>query len=130
MQTVVQTGALGTVSASITRRQVQAGDSFYVPHEGSHAAVKVDFPKGFLPSYGSGLAFKGKRADGTLEFYGLTDRGPNGDGPKVPAMAPATGTSDAKFFPSPSFAPSIGIITVGPAGAVLQSSMPIRFSTP
>ena len=129
VQTVVQTGALGTVSASITRRHVQAGDNFYVPYEGSNAAVKADFPKGFLPSYGSGLAFKGKRADGTLEFYGLTDRGPNGDGPKVPALAPATGTSDAKFFPSPSFAPSIGIITVGPAGAVLQSSMPIRFSS-
>lgn len=127
VQTVVQTGALGSVSAGITRRQVQAADSFYIPYEGSNAAVKADFPKGFLPSYGSALAFKGKRADGTLEFYALTDRGPNGDGPKVPAIAPATGTSDAKFFPSPSFAPSIGLITVGPAGAVLQSSMPIRF---
>ncbi|MDB5869532.1 MAG: hypothetical protein JWP96_1864 [Polaromonas sp.] len=125
VQTVVQ----GSVSASITRRQVQAADSFYVPYEGSNAATKADFPKGFLPSYGSGLAFKARRADGTLEFYGLTDRGPNGDGPKVPAIAPATGTSDAKFFPSPSFAPAIGIITISPAGAVLQSSMPIRFST-
>lgn len=127
VQTVVQTGALGSVSVGITRRQVQAADSFFIPYEGSSAAVKADFPKGFLPSYGSALAFKGKRADGTLEFYALTDRGPNGDGPKVPAIAPATGTSDAKFFPSPGFAPSIGIITVGPSGAVLQSSLPIRF---
>jgi hypothetical protein len=126
-QTVVQATALGSVSASITRRQVQAADSFHVPYEGGNAATQADFPKGFLPSYGSGLAFKGKRADGTLEFYGLTDRGPNGDGPKVPAIAPATGTSDAKFFPSPSFAPAIGLITISPAGAVLQSSMPIRF---
>jgi hypothetical protein len=129
VQTVVQTGALGSVSASITRRQVQAADSFFIPYEGSNAAVKAEFPKGFLPSYGSALAFKGKRADGTLEFYALTDRGPNGDGPKVPTIAPATGTSDAKFFPSPGFAPSIGLITVGPAGAVLQSSLPIRFGS-
>ncbi|CAN5148610.1 hypothetical protein BH10PSE16_BH10PSE16_31320 [soil metagenome] len=129
VQTVVQTGALGSVSVGITRRLVQATDSFFIPYEGSNAAVKADFPKGFLPSYGSALAFKGKRADGTLEFYALTDRGPNGDGPKVPVIAPATGTSDAKFFPSPGFAPSIGIVTVGPAGAVLQSSLPIRFGS-
>lgn len=129
VETVTQSSGVGSVTASVTRMALQAADSFFVPYEGSNAAVKADFPKGFLPSYGSGLAFKGKRADGTLEFYGLTDRGPNGDGPKVPAIAPATGTSDAKFFPSPSFAPSIGLITVGKDGAVLQSSMPIRFSS-
>ncbi len=130
VDTVTQSSAtLGNVTASITRYTIQAADKFYVPYEGSNAAVKADFLKGFLPSYGSGLAFKGKLADGTLEFYALTDRGPNGDGPVVPAIAPATGTSDAKFFPAPSFAPAIGIVTVGKDGAVLQSSMPIRFSS-
>jgi hypothetical protein len=129
VETMTQSSGAGSVTVNVTRMVLQAADSFYVPYEGGNAAVKADFPKGFLPSYGSGLAFKGKRADGTLEFYGLTDRGPNGDGPKVPAVAPATGTSDAKFFPSPSFAPSIGLITVGKDGAVLQSSMPIRFSS-
>lgn len=130
VDTVTQSSSiLGTVTASITRYTIQAADKFYVPYEGSNAAVKADFPKGFLPSYGSGLAFKGKLVDGTLEFYGLTDRGPNGDGPVVPAIAPATGTSDAKFFPSPSFAPAIGVIALGKDGAVLQSSMPIRFSS-
>mgnify|MGYP003349750221 CR=1 FL=1 len=56
-----------------------------------------------------------KTADGNLEFFAITDRGPNGDGPKVPASlisTGATGTVDAKFFPSPSFAPSVGIISV------------------
>lgn len=129
VDTLTQSNGAGSVTVSITRMALQASDTFYVPYEGSNAAVKADFPKGFLPSYGSGLAFKGKRADGTLEFYGLTDRGPNGDGPKVPAIAPATGTSDAKFFPSPGFAPSLGLITVGKDGAVLQSSLPIRFSS-
>ncbi|BBB63202.1 hypothetical protein UNDKW_4929 [Undibacterium sp. KW1] len=131
VDTVTQTNALGTVSAAITRYQVQAADNFFVPYEGTNAAVKAEFPKGFLPSYGSGLTFKGKAADGSLEFYGITDRGPNGDGPKVPnsVVTPgATGTSDAKFFPSPSFTPSFGLISIGKDGAVLKSSTPIKFS--
>jgi hypothetical protein len=129
---VTQTNALGTVVANVTRYQIKAADAFYVPYEGTNAAVKADFPKGFLPSYGSGLTFKGKAADGSLEFYGITDRGPNGDGPKVPnsvVTAGASGTSDAKFFPSPSFTPSIGLISVGKNGATLKSSMPIKFSS-
>lgn len=132
VDSVTQSNKLGSVSASVTRYQIKAADSFYVPYEGSNAAVKAEFPSGFLPSYGSGLAFKGKAADGSLEFYGLTDRGPNGDGPKVPASvvnAGATGSSDAKFFPSPSFTPSIGVISVGKNGAVLKSSTPIKFSS-
>lgn len=130
-ETVTQSNSLGSVSAAVTRYQIRAANAFYVPYEGGDEAVKAEFPKGFLPSYGSGLAFKGKLADGTLEFYGLTDRGPNGDGPKVPASvvtAGAGGTSDGKFFPSPSFAPSIGVISVGKDGATLKSGMPIRFS--
>ena len=131
VDTVSQTNSLGTVSAGITRYQIQAAASFYVPYEGSNAAVKAEFPNGFLPSYGSSLAFKGKAADGSLEFYGLTDRGPNGDGPKVPNSVlgtGASGTSDGKFFPSPSFVPSLGIISVGAGGAVLKSSLPLKFS--
>lgn len=131
VETVTQNNALGTVSAAVTRYQIQAADNFFVPYEGNNAAVKAEFPKGFLPSYGSGLTFKGKAADGTLEFYGITDRGPNGDGPKVlnaVVTAGATGTSDAKFFPSPSFTPSYGLISIGKDGAVLKSVTPIKFS--
>ena len=132
VETVVQSSAAGSVTVSITRLTVQASDTFYIPYEGSSSAIKADFPKGFLPSYGSALAFKAKRADGTLEFYGLTDRGPNGDGPNIVASTgsgSSTATMAAKYFPSPSFAPSIGLITVGKDGAILQSSMPIRFSS-
>lgn len=130
-ESLSQTNTLGTVSIAITRYQIQADKSFYVPYEGSVAAVKADFPNGFLPSYGSGLTFKGVAADGSLEFYGITDRGPNGDGPKVPnssVTVGTSGTSDGKFFPSPSFTPSIGVISVGKQGAVLKASMPIKFS--
>ncbi len=130
-----QSGTLGTVSATVTRYTIQASSTFYIPYEGSVQKIKDDFPNGFLPAYGSGLAFKGKLADGTLEFYAITDRGPNGDGPKVPntggtlCFPRADNTCDAKLFPAPSFAPAIGVISVGKDGAVLKSSMPIRVSS-
>ncbi len=127
-ETVTQTHGAGAVSVGIKRYQIQAANSFHVPYEGTLAAVKSDFPNGFLPSFGSGLAFKGTAANGALEFYGLTDRGPNGDGPNVPALG-GTGTSGSKIFPSASFSPSIGIITLGSNGAVLSSSLPIRYSS-
>lgn len=123
----VEKFAQGPVEVSVTRYQIQAGSKFHIPYEGSNGKVKEDFPLGFLPSYGSALAFKGTNANGDLEFYGLTDRGPNGDGPNVPSLS-GTGTTGSKIFPSPSFVPSIGLITVGKAGAVLNSSMPIKAS--
>jgi hypothetical protein len=122
-----QTTPLGSVAVTVTRYQVQAASSYYIPYEGSNAKVKEDFPLGFLPSYGSSLAFKGTNANGELEFYGLTDRGPNGDGPNLPALS-GSGTTGAKIFPSPSFAPAFGVITVGKSGAVLSSSTPIKVS--
>lgn len=126
-ESMSQTNALGTVNITVTRYQIQAADKFHVPYEGTQAKIREDFPLGFLPSYGSGLAFKGTAANGDLEFYGITDRGPNGDGPLVPAPA-GSGTLGSKIFPSPSFTPSIGVITVGKNGAVLSSSMPIKVS--
>ncbi len=134
-EAVSQGNALGTVTATVTRYQLQAAASFYVPYEGTLPAIRSDFPNGFLPAVGSGLAFKGTLADGTLEFYAITDRGPNGDGPKVPntggtiCFARADNTCDAKIFPAPGFAPSIGTITVGKDGAVLKSTLPLRVSS-
>ncbi|HET7795110.1 MAG TPA: esterase-like activity of phytase family protein [Rhizobacter sp.] len=125
-----QANRLGTVSASITRYQLQAAPSFNVPYEGTNTQIAAAFPNGFLPAYGSGLAFKSRAADGTLEFYAITDRGPNGDGPAAPVPGAASGvTSISKVFPAPSFAPSFGVIRIGTAGgAVLTSSTPLRVS--
>ena len=124
---VTETFTQDTATVTVTRYQVQAANSFYIPYEGGNAKVKADFPLGFLPSYGSALAFKGTAANGDLEFYGLTDRGPNGDGPNVPNPG-GSGTMGAKIFPAPGFTPSIGVITVGKSGAVLSSAMPIKAS--
>jgi hypothetical protein len=133
---VSQTNSFGTVTATITRMALQADKSFYIPYEGTVQAIKNDFPDGFLPAYGSGLAFKSKQVDGTLEFYAITDRGPNGDGPMLPNNIDKTlcytrkdGNCDAKLFPAPSFAPAIGVVTVSKVGAVLKSSLPIRVSS-
>jgi hypothetical protein len=122
-----QTTPLGAVAVTVTRYQMQAASSFYIPYEGANAKVKEDFPLGFLPSYGSSIAFKGTNANGDLEFYGLTDRGPNGDGPNLPSLS-GSGVTGAKIFPSPSFAPAFGVITVGKNGAVLTSSTAIKVS--
>jgi hypothetical protein len=122
-----QTTPLGAVAVTVTRYQMQAAASYYIPYEGTNAKVKEDFPLGFLPSYGSSIAFKGTNANGDLEFYGLTDRGPNGDGPNLPALT-GTGVTGAKIFPSPSFTPAFGVITVGKNGAVLTASTPIKAS--
>ena len=127
-EALAQTTPLGEVKVTVTRYQIQAASSFYVPYEGANARVKGEFPNGFLPSYGSGLAFKGTAANGDLEFYGLTDRGPNGDGPLVPDPNARGATIGSKIFPSPGFTPSFGVITVGKNGAVLASSTPIKVS--
>jgi hypothetical protein len=126
-ETFSQTTPLGAVAVTVTRYQMQAANSYYIPYEGTNAKVKEDFPLGFLPSYGSSIAFKGTNANGDLEFYGLTDRGPNGDGPNLPALS-GSGVTGAKIFPSPSFAPAFGVITVGKNGAVLTASTPIKVS--
>jgi len=126
-ESFTQKTPLGDVAVSVTRYQIQAANNFYIPYEGSNAKVKEDFPLGFLPSYGSSIAFKGVNANGDLEFYGLTDRGPNGDGPNLPSLS-GTGVTGAKIFPSPSFTPAFGLITVGKSGAVLTASTPIKVS--
>ncbi|OWQ88641.1 hypothetical protein CDN99_17305 [Roseateles aquatilis] len=112
-------------AVAITKFQIQAADSQYVPYEGGNADAKKDFPKGFYPAVGSGLVYKGKNADGALEFWGITDRGPNGDSPNAPR--PDNGAIvTTKMFPAPGFAPSIGVITLGKAGATISSLNPLK----
>lgn len=122
-----QSNPLGSVDVSVTRHEVKVPAAFNVPYEGANAHVQQAFPDGFSPSYGSGLAFKGVNAAGELEFYCLTDRGPNGDGPRLPAQG-GTGMMDSKIFPAPGFTPAIGVLQVGAHGATLASNLPIRIA--
>lgn len=118
-----QTNSVGNIVVAVTRHIIQTPPQWNVPYEGSLPEVKAAFPHGFPPSYGSGIAFKGRAPDGALQFYCLTDRGPNGDGPNVPHLGVSTGS---KLFPAPGFTPSIGELRVNEDGAVLVSSTPIR----
>lgn len=124
-ESFTQTTPLGDVQVAVTRYVIEAPAKFHVPYEGSDARVLAAFPEGFLPSFGSGLAFKGKAANGALAFYCVTDRGPNGDGPEVPSLT-GHGTMGSKIFPAPGFTPSIGILNVGPRRATLVASLPIQ----
>ena len=84
-----------------------------------------EFITGINPGYGSALTFKGEDKDGNLEFYAVTDRGPNGDIPKYIEDGKETA---GKFFPVPDFTPSIGIIKVKRNGAEIIDSIPLRNS--
>src|SRR5262245_59874014 len=118
-----QDSAGGVVT--ITKLKLEAEASLNVPYEGSRPEVRSDFPAGFFPAVGSGLAFRGKVADGGFELWVVTDRGPNGDGPTAPAAAGSNETGAGKVFPAPSFAPSVGVVTVARGHAVLKSMQPL-----
>lgn len=122
--TFTQLTPFGSVTVSVTRQVIEAPAQFHVPYEGGNPLVAAAFPNGFPPSYGSGLAFKRKTHNGELEFYCLTDRGPNGDGPNLPSLR-GKGKTGSKMFPAPGFTPSIGLLRASPSGAVLVSRQPI-----
>lgn len=99
--------ALGSsvFAANMTVQQykVDIPENLFVAYDGADKAV---FPKGFKTGFGSAIALKSIGKDGAIEFYMLTDRGPNGDGPKYEMNGK---TYDSKYFPSPDFQPQIGI---------------------
>ncbi len=82
------------------------------------------FPKGLDMGYGSGLAWKGITAEGELEFYGITDRGPNLDSLQYEQKGKQA--VPTKIFPKPDFAPRIGVIRISERQATVVSSLPIR----
>lgn len=75
-------------------------------YSGVHAAT---FPKGLPFAPGSGLALKKVEKDGSLVFWSLGDRGPNGDSPKVVVNGKKL---DSKVFMTPNFVPRLAEIRV------------------
>lgn len=108
----------------ITRYEVQVDPIHFVAYGGARMDLKQTFPKGFPLSIGSGLAFAGQDAKGILTFWGLTDRGPNGDAPSYQA-APGK-TSATKVFPVPAFHPSLVKIQVRKDGAQVTEVKPLQ----
>ena len=107
----------------VQRFELQIADTDHLPYKGPSSEVRQAFKKGFVPAVGSGLAFQGQKHDGTLIFLGITDRGPNGDGPKVQQ---ADKKLDSKIFSTPEFAPSVATIEVTQNSARVTAIKPIR----
>lgn len=93
-------------SPQITKYVLDVPEKYYVQYSGTS---QVDFPQGFLTGFGSAITLKSVNKDGSIDFYGITDRGPNGDGP---AYEEAGINYSSKFFPAPHFQPQIGIIHI------------------
>ena len=98
---------------------VQVPEEFYVEYSG---AYQNNFPKGFEPGHGSALALKRINEDGSIEFYGLSDRGPNADGPMILNNPNKSG----KIFPAPKFVPEIGVIKFVSGKAMVTEKIALR----
>lgn len=101
---VQQADAAASQDVKVTKYTIDAG-KYQIPYSGDEA----EFNHEINPGYGSALVFKNYDKDGSIEFYGITDRGPNGD---IPKYVEDGKTIPGKFFPTPNFTPSIGIIKV------------------
>lgn len=113
---VTEAETKGNVKVVVGDGIIDSVQRFVVPdnrvaYPGSDAGLKAIFPNGFPLAVGSGLAFDSS-TNGTLTFYGITDRGPNADSPILLSdMKTAT-----KVFPVPNFAPTIVKLTVDTVG--------------
>lgn len=104
----------------VNKYSVNINDSIRVEYEGINKEL---FNNGFKTGFGSAIAFKGFNEDNEPEFYALTDRGPNGDSPEY---KDGEYKYPSKFFPSPSFTPSIGILTLKEDGAYIDSKIELK----
>lgn len=106
-----------------TQTFIVRAPAYQIPYAGNESA----FRHRINPGYGSALALKAVHKDGTLEFYAVTDRGPNGDLPQYMNQGKAVA---GKFFPTPDFTPAIGVITVHPSTqrAYITASVPLKMN--
>ena len=82
---------------------VEAPKSANIP---APTALAAAFPDGFPLGLGSGVAYAGRDADGSILLYAVGDRGPNADAPAFLA-SPGAKPAPAKFFPAPDYVPSV-----------------------
>ena len=102
----------------VEKHIVNSGD-YRISYDGK----EIEFLTGINPGYGSALTFKGLDKNGNLEFYAVTDRGPNADAPKYVENGKKF---PGKFFPVPDFTPSIGVIKVTKDKAQVVESIPLK----
>lgn len=119
---VASFGAMSVAAADVqVSHYIVHADKYQIPYAGN----ETEFNHKINPGYGSAIVLKDVKKDGTVEFYGITDRGPNAD---IPKYVDNGKTIPGKFFPTPNFAPSIGVITVNPKAnrADITASTPLN----
>ena len=82
--------AAAAEAPTIQKYVVEAPKSANIP---APAALAAAFPDGFPLGLGSGVAYAGRDADGSLLLYAVGDRGPNADGP---GFLPAPGAGSPR----------------------------------
>lgn len=113
--------ALDFQSTDVHIYPIDVVTELYTAFDGSKEEYFAD---GLKTGFGSAITFKGYDEEGNPQFYGVTDRGPSLD---VPEEAVLSKEYDAaKIFPSPSFQPSIGIITVKDGKAIVSDSISLK----
>ena len=105
---------------NVKKYAVDVSDELRVEYNGNNKEL---FPNGFKTGFGSAITFKGFNENNEPEFYALTDRGPNADSPKY---KDGENVYPSKFFPSASFTPSIGVLTLKEDTAVIDSAIKIK----
>lgn len=116
-------GSLSLFSASaveVERYSIELPAEAQIPYQGLYAK---EFPKGIPTGLGSGLAFAGKQADGSLLFYSLTDRGPNGD---APLWLDGEKTSPTKVFLAPQFTPKMMQVRIADGKALASHAIALN----
>lgn len=105
---------------SVKKYPVNISDDIRVKYNGVNSEL---FNNGFKTGFGSAITFKGFNENNEPEFYALTDRGPNGESPEYKI---GDETYPSKFFPTPSFTPSVGILTLKSDEAYISSSIELK----
>ncbi|MFI5782083.1 esterase-like activity of phytase family protein [Nocardia sp. NPDC051570] len=103
-----QAGFVGDETLTVTTTDAVRLYTTNIPPMGQFGGITVQasgFGSAFAPVPGS-----------PDEFYGLTDRGPNADGPK----------KNEKIAPTPDFAPKIGKFKLTGTKAVLESTIELK----
>lgn len=108
--------------ASVDRYEVRLPARERLPYKGTFASAFA----GSLPyAPGSGLSFNKAEADGSLLFWGIGDRGPNGDSPDVETHGRRQAS---KVFLAPDFVPRIAEIRVRPGQqAEVTRTIPLNY---
>ncbi len=114
--------ALSGGSVAVRKMVISVPERFNVPYEGSAANMKAEYPKGLPMAPGSAMTVKAVNADGSIDLWVMSDRGPNADGPNISVSGR---TLASKVFPAPSFAPSFGVLRIAGGKAELISVTPM-----